>query len=286
MLRSLKCDLEKSIINGGFLGAFVITTILCFTTIVYTDPGSSKTYSVFQAISTLDKKTMMDDYFLSSAFVFGQALTGYITMFIPIISVFPFMITFCAERNSGLMRFTITRTGKTKYCFSKFFSCVISGGLSVLLGVVLFGIISFGFFPSISAYDLQPEDLESIFPNGEFIYILKIIISAFVYGAVSSLPAFFLSSFCKNPYVITCIPFMFIYIWNTAVTKITSSMWASNKFDLADKISAFAPDSIVSAINGGFDGTNKTAIIFYMIYTVVFLVGYILIMDCRKDKGV
>lgn len=286
MLRSLKCDLEKSIFNGGFVGAFIISTILCFTASVYTDSSTSKIYSVFEAVSSLDPKVIHKDYMLSSVFVFRQALSGYITMFIPIIAVFPFMVTFCAERNSGLMRFTITRTGKIKYSLSKFFACTISGGLSVFLGVCLFGIISAIVFPTLSSYNIESQELEFILSDGEFKTVLKTLVCSFVYGAISSLPAFFLSSFCKNPYVITCIPFMFIYIWDTALSKISLEFVVKNNFEMSQKIYAFMPNSIISVIDSGLEGTGKTSLLFNIIYIIVLFLGFVLIMNMRKDKGV
>lgn len=289
MFKALKCDLNKTVVNTGFLGAVFLTMILCFTANIYEDSATSKTYSVMETIMSLDRSIITQDYTLSSAVVFSKCFSGYIGMFIPIIVAFPFMVTFCAERNSGLMRFTITRTGKFKYSISKFLACFLSGGLAVFLGTLLFGLAVMIIFPSVSSYDfaddIQKELFEIMFPNGVFLSCVKTLISAFLYGAISTMPAFFLSSFCKNPYIITCLPFLFIYIWNTTLDKITNSMFTNGNFKKMEKIYSFYPDSITSVISYEFDKTAKISLIFNISYVLILLFGFVLIMNMRKDKG-
>lgn len=285
-MRSLRCDLNKSIINPGFLGAAAITLLLCFTANVYTDPSNDKTYSVFEALFRLDKRIFAGDYAFASVSVFQKALSGYITMFIPIIAAFPFMISFCAERNNGLMRFSITRTGKYRYCLSKFSASFLSGGLAVLLGVAVFGIITCLAFPSISAYDIPSEELEWVLPSSVPAVILKTLLSAFLYGAVSTLPAFFLGSFCKNPYIITCLPFMLIYVWNTAMSKAIAKGWENGDWEIYDRLNPFMPDSIANIMYyTDFNSAVKKTLIFNAVYVAVLLIGFILIMNKRTDKG-
>ena len=286
MFSVLKCDLNKTIINLGFVGAVLTACILCFTTSAYVDSQTGRSYSAFEAVFTLDKEIIRTNYELSSICIFRKCLSGYITMFIPIIAAFPFMVTFCAERNSGLMRFTITRTGKIRYCISKFFACIISAGLAVMLGAALFGITVMLLFPEFSAYDVPAEQLELIMPNGVFSEICKTLAAAFLYGAISSMQAFFLSSFCKNPYMITCIPFLVTYIWNTSLNKLQNSFLYLQQWEKMNKISPFYPNSITYVVLSEFDNSAKTAVIFNCAYLLVLLVLFIVIMDLRKDSGV
>lgn len=55
LLNAIKCDLNKSIINIGFAGAVLLTTVLAFTSSAYTDLATDKSYSVFESLFTLDK---------------------------------------------------------------------------------------------------------------------------------------------------------------------------------------------------------------------------------------
>ena len=287
-LRTLKCDLNKSVVNIGFVGAAVMSCILCFTSSVYYDAFIDKSYSVFEAFFTLEKELIDTDDRFASIFVFMGGLSGYISMFMPIVVAFPFMVSFCAERNNGLIRFTITRAGKYRYYFSKFFAAMISGGLAVTLGVMLYGIVVFAAFPPLSNYTIAAEDLMYRLPHGVLKSIVLRLISSFIYGAISCLPAFFISSFCKNPYIITCLPFMLIYVWNTALSKITANALANMDYELFDKIEPFYPDAIKSIPFYDFSQLSeiqKNTIIFNVGYLLVLLVGFVIVMNLRTDKG-
>ena len=59
LLNTIKCDLNKSIINIGFAGAVLLTTVLAFTSSAYTDLATDKSYSVFESLFTLDKNCLL-----------------------------------------------------------------------------------------------------------------------------------------------------------------------------------------------------------------------------------
>lgn len=286
LLNALRCDLNKAILNIGFLGAAAVTTILCFTANVYNDSNIGKSYSVFEVLFNLDKSIIKSDYSFASLMVFRMALSGYVSMFMPIIVAFPFMVSFCTERNSGLMRFVIPRSGKYPYYFSKFLASFISGGLAVLIGTAVFGMVCCVLFPSLSSYELSAEQMEWFLPNGVFPEIVKVLLSGFLYGAIATLPAFFLSSFCKNPYIITCLPFMLIYVWNTAISKAVSKGIEAGNYDIYTKLSPFMPDSIMNVLRfAEMNDVTRNTLIFNGAYLAILLAGHIIIMNKRIDKG-
>ena len=185
-MKALKCDLNKSILNIGYVGAVLLTTLLCFTAKAYTDPNTAKIYTVFECIAKLDKQLFADDYSFSSYLIFAKGMSGYMAMFLPIIAAFPFMTAFCAERNGGSMRFTITRTGGLRYYLSKFCSAFLCGGSAVLFGYIIFGVIVRMIFPSLSQYELSADNLSFVLVNNknELIGVLRYMLSAFLGTAV------------------------------------------------------------------------------------------------------
>ena len=286
-MKTLRSDLEKSLINIGFLGAVLMTCVLCFTAQAYSDTSNGQSFSVFEALFRLDKRLILSDSSLSSVSIFQKALSGYITMFLPIIVAFPFMISFCTERNSGLMRFTITRSGKWRYYLSKFFSAVIGGGLSVMLGVALFGILTAILFPSLSGYDVPAEQLEWLLPNGYGVMIARMLGTAFLYGALSTLPALFLSSFCRNPYIITCLPFMLNYVRDTGINKLIQAAFTEQDVEKAMWYQSFSSYAVTAlTYQTELDRMLKTALIFNALMVAFLLAGFIIILELRWDKGV
>ena len=288
---TLRQDLNKTLINAGFVGAAVMTCILAFTGFAYRDESNDKSYSIFEAFFSFDRSFIESRSEFAWTTLFSSGLSGYISMFIPIIVAFPFMVSFCAERNNGLMRFTITRAGKLRYYLSKFTASLLGGGLAVAFGMILFGIVVRIAFPSIYSYGLDPESLQWTVPNGEMSIVWRVLLSSFIYGAFSTLPAFFLSSFCRNPYIITCLPFMLVYVWQTAISKLITRIFDLNaSFDqnYMDRLTAFAPDSsryLASVDFGELTYLHKCVLIFNGAYLAVFLIGFIVIMNLRTDQG-
>lgn len=287
-LHVLRQDLNKTVINLGFLGAAMMTCLLAFTGQAYRDDQNDKSYSIFEAFFSFDQKFIEANDSFASYRLFGNGMSGYITMFLPIIVAFPFMVSFCAERNNGLMRFTITRAGKLRYYLSKFLASFLGGGLAVLLGMAMFGATVRIAFPTLESYKLDPEMLQWIVPDGEAVGVVKILASSFIYGAFSTLPAFFLSSFCKNPYIITCLPFMLIYVWNTAINKLTMKAFETGDMEAYEKIAPFQPNSPAQIIHIKFSEmtpTDRSTLIFNGAYLAAVLAGFIVIMDLRTDQG-
>ena len=291
-LHTLKQDLNKTVINLGFVGASLMTCILAFTGFAYRDDSNDKSYSIFEALFSFDREFIESRHEFAWTTLFGSGLSGYISMFIPIIVAFPFMVSFCAERNNGLMRFTISRTGKLRYYLSKFCASFIGGGIAVLLGMILFGIILRITFPSAYSYGLDDEMLSWLIPDGELAAVCRILLSSFIYGAFSTLPAFFLSYFCKNPYIITCLPFMLVYVWQTAISKLQVKLFENTGegFDqkYLDRLTAFSPDSpryIASVDFSELSYMHKNVLIFNGVYLAALLTGFIVIMNLRTDKG-
>ena len=287
-INALRQDLNKTLINLGFVAAALMTCVLGFTASAYTDQMNDKSYSIFEAYFTFDSKFISENSEFASVLLFRNGLSGYVAMFIPIIVAFPFMVSFCAERNNGLMRFTISRTGKLRYYLSKFFASFISGGLAVLIGMVLFGLIVWILFPSYKSYDLDPEMTEMLLPDGMLSTVSRHLLSAFLYGAFSTLPAFFISSFCKHPYIITCLPFMLTYVWTTGINKITAKAMENMDFEIFDKVDPFRPDSVKRLAYLHFDNIQplmRNTLIFNLVYLFVLLAGFIIIMNLRTDKG-
>ncbi|MBR6101038.1 MAG: ABC transporter permease [Ruminococcus sp.] len=287
-LRTLRQDLNKTVINAGFIGAALMTCLLAFTGNAYRDDSNDKSYSILEAFFSFDRKFVETHDSFSSYRLFCNGLSGYISMFIPIIVAFPFMVSFCAERNNGLIRFTITRAGKLRYYLSKFAASFIGGGLAVLLGMAIFGIILRFSFPTFMSYDPDPETLKWSLPDGEAVGVIKVLLSSFLYGAFSTLPAFFLSSFCKNPYIITCLPFMLVYVWNTAMNKIIFHGYETGDWEVYNKVAPFQPDSPMRIVSINFSemtAADRNTLIFNGVYLAVLLAGFILIMNLRTDKG-
>ena len=284
-IKTLRCDLNKTFVNIGFVGAVMLTFLLCFTAPAYTDSTNQKMYSIFEALFSMDRKFIETHSEFAANTLARNGMNGYITLFLPIIVAFPFMVAFCTERNNGNIRFVIARTGKMRYYFSKFVSCFLCGGFAVLIGITLFMGAMHLLFPPMSSYNMDIEIYGGLAQQqSEFVLNFRYLFSNFLNGAIATMPAFFLSSFCKNPYIITCIPFMFTYVWETVMSKLVENAIEAMDNSAAERLMPFYPSSAQNM----FDERTSvavTSVIFNTAFVAVFLVGFILIMSRTRDKG-
>lgn len=280
MIRSLKCDFNKTLLSAGFLAAVFVTFLLCFTENVYIDASTMQAYSAFESLFKFDRAFLESRSSFCSLSVFKSTLSGYSAMFLPILASFPFVFSQSAERNSGNIRFSIFRTKRLKFYFSKFICAALSGGICVMLGVLFFGIFSFFAFPGLQCYPYL--DLEFYAPDGIFAEIARKLLSSFIYGCVNTVPAFFLSSFCRNRYIILCVPFLMRFMLDTATTKILVNTRDDKVYQMVFPFECHAPSQIPYLEAGSM---LYSTVAVTVIFAALMLFGYIMIMERRTDKG-
>ncbi|MCM1055229.1 MAG: hypothetical protein NC394_06875 [Bacteroides sp.] len=280
MIRTLKCDFARIVLSRAFGLAVAAVAVLCFSVQIYMDHSTSKVYSAFEALFLLEPAVRTEIPELSAPMIIRMALTGYSAMALPVTASFTFVISFITERTSGNMLYTITRTGRWKYYISKFVSAILSGGFCTALGVIFFGAFAFVLFPNSSL-----EEMEWAFPNGIAIGIFKKILSAFIYGMTSALPAFFLCAFCKNPYIILCFPFMLKFISEAVLGKIQTNAWASENYAVSDFIAPLFPNAASQLADMQIDDRFWATLIVTIVFAAICFAGFAIIMEKRTDRG-
>lgn len=263
LFNSITVELRKTIFSYGFILCIVITCLLCFTSSVYTDSLTGKEYSVFEIIANKSRSVFSS---FTSSQLLHASVSPYLTLFIPVLSSLPFVTGFCAERLGGNMRFVITRSCKYKYCISKFISAVLSGGTAVMAGFILYSVAV--------CYSFSNESLSAL-------ELIKMYTGMGIYGMISVLPAFFLSAFIKNKYMICCFPFIFMHFYYTTVSKVQDIFNARERWDIVMKMYFLYPSNIKEVL---FD-FNSEIIIYHAVLTVAALVGFTVIMNRRLDCG-
>ena len=281
MLKALKCDLLRCVLNKWFIRSAAITAALCFSVLVYTDNSNGRVYSVLEALLSIDHTVMAESSELIPSLIIGKALSGYAAMALPITAALPFVMSFISERSSGNMRFTVIRTGRVKYYLSKFFSALLSGGLAVWLGVNLFAVLVYILFP----HTQSTEMLADYIPNGVFPMLLRTAAGAFAYGAASILPAFFLCSFCTNSYIILCVPFLLKFIYETILSTVQTNSVAAGDYEIYQQTLPFYPNAITFLFEIPFGKDFITIITLNLLFAVIAFFGFVLVMEKRADRG-
>lgn len=281
MMKALKCDLLRCVMNKGFILSAAVTAVLCFSLQVYADNSNGRVYSVLEALFSLDRSVMAESGDFIPAIIIGKALTGYSAMALPITAALPFVTSFIAERNSGNMRYTIVRAGRIRYYISKLFSALLSGGLAVLIGVSLFAVLVYILFPNT-----QPtEILEYYLPNGAFSVLFSKTAGAFSYGAASVLPAFFLCSFCTNTYIILCVPFLLKFIYETVLSAVQTNLSAAGNYEIYQQTMPLYPNAITYLFEMPFGGDSAVILALNLLLAAAAFSGFAAVMEKRADRG-
>ncbi len=288
-LRVIKNEVYKDSCNFGYVGAVLIVTLLAFTATAFTDNVNGRVYTVLEAIFCFDIQTKKITYELSWGSVFGKGLSGYITMFIPIVTAFPTMVAFGASQNSGYARFEISRYESVRYWVCRFVSATICAGICVTFGILLYAIALLPFFPQIND-DMfstgMDAALKGVLFKPWYAIVANMIFTSFVYGCVSVIPALLLSSFCRNPYIITCIPFVLSYSWGNIINKWIVAAYTDLNERLAENLSLLLPDASRQIYLP--DGISSNELHIIMLQTAVIFTGlliYIVIMRKKADCG-
>jgi hypothetical protein len=282
-LHTLKIEIWKTVGNFGFLISILITFALLFTVEVYTDSLTGKAYNVMEAFLLLDEEIIKIEPVFASTQILKNTFSSYFIMFIPIIAAFPFIPNFCAERNGGLLRFAIQRTGKFRYYIAKFLSSILGGGLCVLFGYLLFSLVVTIAFPSIADYELSKEVADFYSESNTIIHILLSTIGIFLYGCFSTVPAFVLASFVKNRYIITCVPFMITYLYSSSLTKLIYDGIETQNQRWVDIGTTLKPEAVSRLYLQ--DTMSRNSLLIYAAFAVACFFLFVLIMNRRCDFG-
>lgn len=291
-------DLNKTVFSIGFLSCVIATAILCTTAVIHTDPTISREFTVFEVLTKFDREFLLTDVSFSSIIVFTKALSNYFFMFAPIIAALPFISIYLTERNSGYIRMTIARTGKFRYYFSKLVTAFIGGGLGIVIGLAIFGLAVTILFPSLS--DFSAEDIEygmymynggnSIISNAYLSFgtpaiVVLEIISVFLFGGMSAMMAYILSSLIRNKYLVLCIPFLIVYIHDSIQSKIfMSTIHNGAEVGTFGKLLTYTTTSNLLYIFYPFDDMLYT-ILFCLAVLIVALILFTVFMNRRVDLG-
>lgn len=167
------------------------------------------------------------------------AQTGIFGLIVPIIAVLPFSDSLGAERASGFLRFVLSRASYRQYFFSKMFACMLAGGLSVSLPILLFFGFTNLYYPRGLNLDMYQSRL--ITPNikpgslGPFgfmygshpdLYILALVLLVFIGGAVYAVFGLSISAITDNRYIALAAPFLAYFLAHFATAILPLSKWS------------------------------------------------------------
>ena len=205
-IKALSTDLKRRI----FASSFAIMTVIA---------------ALSYLLSSIDEMKFAWDYSGADVLYFWDIAQniGYFTSLSILCCTALNCTSFLNDYHSDYYRNCVLRSGKLNYTLSKYLSCVITGGLTLALGLVLFILILRIKFPLIaenSSYlELYIRSSDSIFTgnflrDGHYVEFFAVYtLLAFLFGALWSAVGICMSAFITDKYVATFSPYI---IWYTS----------------------------------------------------------------------
>ncbi len=224
-----RVELGKIMTNVAFYLCIASVVALLLAGELFVDATTGEEFNIVNLLMSDNASELMEQHELHATDVIVRGVGGYLDMFTPIIVAVPFIMIVCGEKKNSNARFEIYRVGKNRFLFGKFLAAIVSGGLALMIGYMIFSGLIFAVLPGKTGtlmeiqYNFWRETdsfhkwfFDSMGAGG--MIGLKFL-RMFVYGAVSAVPAFGLSMFIKNRYIIISIPFMFFYLFDKFAVK-------------------------------------------------------------------
>lgn len=285
-------ELKKVFSQKSFWLAIVAVFGICFVVPIYgKEDGSS--LNTAQIIFNLSKEMQLEDTYNSFFYVMQEAKSGYFLMFGILLSGITVVPMLCEERECGVFRFILLRTGKKKLAVGKLLSAMLCGGIALMAGYILFAVTVYGFLPHGSDYPGMCMIENYITWTGEWFgkmdirlqYLLllcQICFGVFCFGMVSAFWTYVMSIITKNTYLATCIPFMLLnFFSNTLDVRAAEGRMGNPIIHLVQRY--FLPIRVLSM---GSD-ISETGILLalYGFLCIIAVVLYIVRLEVRVDCG-
>ena len=185
----MKSFVERILKNKVFWCCVLCVTALSFTAVCYANE-SGKEYSFWD----LFFEGQMRQIFLENDITFESLITNpisiFMAMFMPILVIFPFLNVFWNEKMTNNYLFRQARIGVRKYIVGSMAEAVLSSGLLAVLGRFLYEGILFVIFTSMG-----------------------------------KTPVLFFTALLKNRYIILCMPFILIYLYDLLLRNRNIAIW-------------------------------------------------------------
>lgn len=215
----MRIEFSRIITMPYFYVGIVLCCLFCFTMETYAG-GETFSQSLLQVLPGLGRRETIDIELLNPCILIQGAVTGYLSLFAPVLTSIPYVISYSEEKKTRYKYYRISRTSLKSYYCNKWAAGILGGGIVMLIGCFLFHLCLLIFFPQLGS---GSEYLHSVGISGsmQLLFYIQIYLGLFFYGMISVLPAIILSVFCNNLYFLICIPFLVTFFWNLFVSRLS-----------------------------------------------------------------
>lgn len=182
---------SRQVLNKSFYFGITAVIVLIFL-------------SSLESLIQIRNITVLQQYGYHTEFVFDAIQTDIVLSFIPLIASLPFAACYIDEIKSKFVRHILFRSNYRTYIFSRITACYISGGCTIVIGIMLAWFLSALFFlPIESAPQGNTATFRQVFP------IFTVIFSYSGFWAVVGMT---MSTLIESKYIAYASPFILYYL--------------------------------------------------------------------------
>lgn len=295
LTRAVLSDTKRALCSAGFVCCVLAVFVMCFTNKIGVDPRTMDALTIPAVLSRPELIKQDVHYCAFQVFTAGSPL--WVTMFTPVLAAFAYVPLLCDERRSGFGRMLIARLGKTGYAAGHAISAMLTGGITMLAGFLLFGIAVYLLFPSLQSYGAEQasaflaEQAYRYLPAvsgqmsaGSFAPVLLMkFAEMFLFGAFSALPALFCTAFTQNKYTVLCLPFFAAYVWSQLHARLSAKFARS-----ASEHMTFLRFLDISRTDAMLSAAERHTLQILLLHggtALLLILGFCILMQRRRDCG-
>lgn len=280
-MNQILVECKKAIHLPVLLFSSVIIVISSLLSTCYIDADAKK-YSILEAMLGTNRLKILPNVELNWLSVWACGLSGWTKIILPTVLAAGYLIVLSEERGNGAQRMMLLRENNRSYCRAKIFAAMVSGGVTLLLAEILFGIICYADFPAISGYsaDLMTEYRKIAFPQGVGVFLFSKLLRDFIYGVFLSWFAVFTAVFLTDRYIVVCLPMMIHYGWVQVISSCTLTAMEHENDKLMRLFSTVNPDNLLQK---QWDITQGWTIALMLLLYVIAYLLFLKIMKGRRD---
>ncbi len=200
---SIRADLKMGIGYPFLLAVLGVTLGFCF------DNWESLRTSINNPLIYSEGSVICVMYYFFNSFSFGGVFSTY---FAAIMAAIPFACNYCQEVEGGMTIYKISRCGSSAYVRSKFLVASLLGGLTLLLGGLVFILPLTTYLPIVTPGKLFESEWIPFyqalaFGNGA-LYLVIVLYISFLGGALWGSIGLCASAYFPSSYAAVCAPFV------------------------------------------------------------------------------
>lgn len=242
--------------------------------------GSGTSYTILELFLFVGRDILLTDVFLNRYAIWEHGIGTWVQIFLPLLLSISYLYAISAEKQTGFRRLMLIRENNIKYSISKLTAAMLSGGIILLIGYLLFGVLVWMKFPSI--YEYPADQISSymvLIPEfEESLFCFRRCIGIFLYGMCLNVFAYLVSVFFVDKYILICLPLMLKYAWEQVVLKL--QVHALNKGSM-EELSLYSGFRMETILNINDTDTWAFPLIFVL---VLYLAGLGINMYLLKKR--